>query len=153
MIKIILLLSVIATLSVNAQQVKEKNIGGFAGLYTQVNFAEYLEFGALLGVNLKNRALVGLYYQKGLKGNSYSGLYTQVNFNPKCYYFNLGLALRAGLVNGKYLSLEPALTMQWNGKNDSYRIIHQLGITAGFPSYSIGFVFGKFRDKNWENKK
>ena len=126
----------------------DKNLGAFAGAYLSANLVEYLEIGALGGVNFKDRLMVGGFYQRSLE-NDYYGSYAQLNINPKSYWFTVGIALRVGLAEGKYIVLEPAITMQ-NVINKNVKLIHQIGITGGFPSYNIGVAFGNFGKKWWK---
>jgi hypothetical protein len=128
----------------------EQNIGVFGGPYLSFNAVDYVEYGALAGVNFKDMFLVGPYYQRSIKNNDFYGLYTQWNVNPKEYYFTLGFALRTGFVNGRFASLEPAMTMQ-STVRDNIRITHQIGLTGGLPSYNIGIIFGNFGMKWWKN--
>lgn len=129
----------------------ESNIGLYGGAYTQLNLVDYAEFGGMVGVNFKDIVMVGPFYQTSIYSNDYYGLYTQFNINPKQYYVTIGLATRIGLVNGKYIRVEPALTFQHNTLNDNMKFCHQLGITNGLPSYNFGVIFGNFGMKWWKN--
>ena len=154
--KLLLLLLVFCTTLSSAQTFNrpanpDKNIGLFGGPYLQLNVIDVLEFGVVGGVNMKDIFMVGPYYQVSVEGNQFYGLYTQINFTPKEYYFTIGGCLRTGLVNHKYLSLEPALTIQHNNQFDNIKFTHQIGFTGSMVSYNFGILFGNFGMKWWQN--
>ena len=41
-----------------------KDNGAFGGMYTSFNLLDYVEFGGVAGVNIKDRFLLGGFYQK-----------------------------------------------------------------------------------------
>ena len=130
----------------------DKDNGFFGGVYTSLNLLDYVDFGGVAGVNLKDRFLLGGFYQKSISNNDFYGVYTQINLNPRQYYYTVGLALRTGLTNYGKVAIEPGVTIQSNIK-DNIKIIHQIGITGSFVSYNIGVAFGNFGIKWWEDKK
>jgi len=156
--KVIIVLAL--SLGINNLQAQEfnkplnpvKDNGAFGGVYTSFNLLEYVEFGAVGGINLKDKLLLGGFYQKSIFNNDFYGIYTQANLNPREYYFTIGLALRTGFTSNGRFAIEPALTVQ-NTISDKIRIIHQVGITGTFISYNIGIAFGNFGMKWWEDKK
>ncbi len=129
----------------------DKNVGVFGGTYSQLNFVDHLEFGVITGVNFKDIAMVGPYYQKSIKGTDLYGIHAQVNVNPKAYYFTIGYSVKVGLVDHKFLYIEPGMTMQHNSNNDKFRFCHTIGYVGGWPSYSFGVIFGNFGEKWWRN--
>ena len=129
-----------------------KDNGAFGGMYTSFNLLDYVEFGGVAGVNIKDRFLLGGFSNTYPSNNDFYGIYTQANLNPREYYFTIGLALRTGFTNYGKIAFEPALTVQ-KTIGDNIKIMHQIGITGGFVSYNIGIAFGNFGMKWWEDKK
>jgi len=125
------------------------NITGFGGPYMQLNLVDYAEVGAMGGVNFKDVFLLGGYYQHSIRNNNFCGVYTQFNVNPKHYYFHVGYYLKTGVVNGKYLSFEPGMSIQHNTADDRFKFTHAIGFVGGWVSYSFGVWFGNFNEKSW----
>jgi len=144
-----ILLLFIALISYS-QEESNHNIAMVQHGYTQLNFTDYAELGGMLGINFKDIGILGLYHQISIKGNSYGGVYTQINVNPKTHYCVVCLSLKTGLVNGQYVSFEPALTVQINNSDDRYRITHSIGSVGGLPGYTFGIMFGNFGKKHWK---
>jgi len=107
-------------------------------------------YGALGGVSLKDIVLVGGFTQFNLRGDNFTGVYIQGNVNPKYHWFHIGYSLKTGLVNGKYVSLEPAMVVQ-NKLNDRFKLSHAIGMVHGLPSYSFTLMIGNFGQKWWRN--
>ena len=106
--------------------------------------------GVMGGLNLKDIVMVGGFTQFDHSGTNVSGLYLQSNINPKMYWFHIGFSVKAGLVNGKYLTVEPALIAQ-NTLSNHIKLGHAIGIAGGAPSYQMSLIFGNFGKNWWKN--
>lgn len=155
---ILLLCFILSTIIVNSQYSdtvnttnKTNNFSPLLMPYTTINAADYFESGVMVGLNTKDIVLLGGFWQKSVLNNDFAGIYTQVNFNPKSHDFHVGVLLKTGWVNCKYLSLEPSIIIQHNIKDDRFRLSHSISIIGGWPSYTFGFMFGNFKEKVWKN--
>ena len=93
-----------------------KNINKKGGLIKMNEWVDYKQIKTQ--VSFKDIAMVGPYYQKSIKGTDLYGIHAQVNVNPKAYYFTIGYSVKVGLVDHKFLYIEPGMTMQHNSNND-----------------------------------
>ena len=122
------------------------------GPYVSFNFAEFIEPGAGVYVNMKDIFMVGPFYQYGIRNDNHLyGMYTHINFFPKEYYISVGLGARWGTYNMKQLTVEPMMIIHHNTRNDRMRFTHNIGIVGGWPSYSFGVIFGNFGEKWWKH--
>jgi hypothetical protein len=122
----------------------------FVGPSFEVSFAQGFEYGAVGGVNFKNISNVAVFTQFDLNNNNFSGVFLQININPKDYYFTIGYSLKVGLINGQYISLEPAMEIQHTSLDDKRKFSHSLGFVSGLPSYTFRLWFGDFGQRFWK---
>lgn len=156
--KLVLFLSLLFTIGLANAQIEltypnppnpAPDVTLFGGPFTQISFAGF-EYGAVGGVSIKDYALIGGFTQFNLRGDNFTGIYLQGNVNPKYHWFHIGYSLKTGLVNGKYIALEPAMTVQ-HKFNDRLKLGHAIGMVHGLPSYSITLMIGNFGKKWWRN--